>query len=215
MIEDLNNYIDATILDPKADSFAYSKLCNDAIAYNITAVCVPPFMVDTCRKILNTSNVKVATVVGFPSGYQTIPSKLYELKELIDRGAQEIDYVIHRGYLSDNDFENVEEETLSWISLCKDCGVISKWIIEASELSKEQFDRILQIANKFNPDFVKTSTGVFGKASLEIMKYMREHLDSKIKIKAAGGIVGRDIAIQYIEVGADRLGVSNYQSMLE
>jgi deoxyribose-phosphate aldolase len=210
----LNHYLDATILKPEARQDEYLKLCQDAISYNFPAVCVPPFMVELCKKELISSAVKVATVIGFPTGYQTISVKLFELKDAINRGADEIDYVVHRGYLSENDYENIDEETLAWIDICKQNNIVSKWIIESSELSYEQILKLIKIANKYKPDYLKTSTGVYGKAKLEDVKLFRERLLPEIKIKAAGGILSREIAEGMVNAGADRLGVSQYMNLV-
>ena len=210
----MNKYLDATILKPDASMEEYIALCSDARQFNFPAVCVPPFMVKDCKKRLLGSEVKVATVVGFPAGYQTIPSKLYELNDVIARGADEIDYVVHRGYLANDDFENIEEETLAWIDICKQKKVVSKWIIESSELSQGQILRLLALANKLKPDYVKTSTGVYGKAKLEDVQLFRKELNPEIKIKAAGGISSRELAQSFIDAGADRLGVSQYLNLI-
>lgn len=210
----MNKYLDATILKPEASTEEYIALCSDAKQFNFPAVCVPPFMVEDCKKRLLGSEVKVATVVGFPAGYQTIPSKLYELNDVIARGADEIDYVVHRGYLANDDFENIEEETLAWIDICKQNKVVSKWIIESSELSQGHILRLLALANKLKPDYVKTSTGVYGKAKLGDVQLFRKELNPEIKIKAAGGISSRELAQSFIDAGADRLGVSQYMNLI-
>ncbi len=213
-MESMHSYIDATILNPGAKLEEFVTLCNDAIRYEFPAICVPPFMVDTSRELLNGSKVKVASVVGFPAGYQTIASKINELRELIVQGVQEIDYVIHRGYLANCDWENIEEETLAWISICQEKNVISKWIIEASEISDFQMDKLIEIANRLKPDYVKTSTGVYGKAVLDHVIYLRKNLIPDIKIKAAGGISTKEIAEQFIHARADRIGVSQYLQLV-
>lgn len=210
----MNAYIDATILNPNASKRDFEKLCADAIRYQFPAVCVPPYKVEGCRTLLSSSDVKVATVIGFPAGYQTIPTKIYELRDAIERGAQEIDYVIHRGYLADRDYDNIEEETLAWVTICREHGVLSKWIIEASEQDEETLTRLIGIANRIQPDYVKTSTGVYGKANRNQVQYLRERLLRTIKIKAAGGISDRQTAQDFITVGADRLGVSQYLSLV-
>jgi len=210
----LSRYIDATILKPEAKEEAFFLLCENAIQYQFPAVCVPPFILEKCKKFLGKSSVKVATVIGFPAGYQTLETKMFELKDAVNLGADEIDYVVHRGYLAENDWDRIEMETNTWIDICKQNNVISKWIIESSALSFEQIKRLLEIANKFKPDYVKTSTGVYGKAELEDVKLFRQILSSDIKIKAAGGISTRAIAEDMVNAGADRLGVSQYWNLL-
>lgn len=210
----LNPYLDATILKPEAKKEEFIVLCKDAVEFNFPAVCIPPFMIEICNKELSISSVKLATVIGFPTGYQTIPVKLFELKDAISRGADEIDYVVHRGYLSNNDFEKIEEETLAWVDICKQNKVISKWIVESSELTKEQILKLVELANKYKPDYVKTSTGVYGKAKLEDVQLFRKMLLPEVKIKAAGGISSREFAIEMVNAGADRLGVSQYLNLM-
>jgi len=211
----MNQYIDATILKPDASIEEYRSLCQDAKNYNFPAVCIPPFMIESCKQALIGSQVKVATVVGFPSGYQRISVKLFELKDAIIQGAEELDYLVHRGFLANNDWENIEEETLAWVDICREKNVISKWIIESSELTQSQILRLLEIANKHKPDYVKTSTGVYGKAKVDDVKLFRENLILEIKIKAAGGISNREMAKSLVLAGADRLGVSQYSNLLD
>lgn len=210
----MNNYLDATILKPEAKRNEFLALCQDAMLFNFPAVCVPPFMIAICKEELKKSNVKVATVVGFPAGYQSIASKLFELKDAIHCGADEIDYVVHRGYLADNDYERIQEETAAWVDICKNSNVISKWIIESSELMQDQKLKLLEIANELKPNYVKTSTGVYGSAKVEDVKLFREVLIPEINIKAAGGISDREKAQEMINAGADRLGVSQYRKIM-
>ena len=210
----ISSYIDATILNPSAGFASFDRLFSDAIQFEFPAVCVPPFMVQKAKQALNGSATKVATVVGFPTGYQTISTKILELRELIDLGANELDYVIHRGFLAANDFEQIEEELLAFVSICKDHLRVSKWIIEASELTDFQFEKCIEIANKISPDYVKTSTGVYGKADLGQVSKMRTTLNPNIKIKAAGGIGDLETAMKFIEAGSDRIGVSSYLKLV-
>ena len=209
------SFIDATILNPSAGFESFELLFSDAIRFEFPAVCVPPFMVQKAKQALNGSATKVATVVGFPTGYQTISTKILELRELIDLGAEELDYVIHRGFLAANDFEQIEEELLAVVCISKDHLRVSKWIIEASELTSFQFEKCIEIANKISPDYVKTSTGVYGKADLGQVSKLRSSLNPNIKIKAAGGIGDLETALKFIEVGSDRIGVSSYSYLVQ
>jgi deoxyribose-phosphate aldolase len=210
----ISSYIDATILNPGADSESFDYLFSDTIRFEFPAVCVPPFMVQKAKKVLSDSITKVATVVGFPMGCHTISTKILELRELIDLGADELDYVIHRGFLAANDFEQIEEELLAVVSICRDHLRVSKWIIEASELTGFQFEKCIEIANKISPDYVKTSTGVYGKADLAQVSKLRTSLNPNIKIKAAGGIGDLETAMKFIEAGSDRIGVSSYSKLV-
>lgn len=210
----LSDRIDATILNPKATKAEFKQLCEDATRYQFPAVCVPPFMISFCRHALDKSETKVATVVGFPAGYQLISSKISELHDAISAGAEEIDYVIHRGYLAEKDWENIQEETLAWIDICRQNKVTTKWIIECSEVDHVSLDQLIKIANGVRPDYIKTSTGVYGQAILEQVVQIRKQLNPTIKIKAAGGINTLELANKFVQAGADRIGVSQYRGMV-
>jgi len=210
----LQSYIDATILRPDAKLSEFETLCQDANQYKFKAICVPPSMISFCKSKLSTS-INLATVAGFPNGYQVLSTKLTEVNDLIQLGADEIDFVINRSLIANHQYDEIMEETKAWVSLCHNKNVCSKWIIEASTLNDEEIKNLCEIANEVKPSFVKTSTGVHGKATLENVKWMRKLLISSIQIKAAGGISDRKTATEFIEAGATRLGVSQYAHLIE
>lgn len=210
----LNTSIDATILNPMATLVEYEALCCDAIKYQVATICVPPSLVEFCHNQLADYNIKVCSVVGFPNGYQMLNTKLNEISDLVEAGAVEIDFVINRALLSDKNFDAIMIETNTIIDHCKILGVTSKWIIEASILSEDDMKRICSIANDLKPDYVKTSTGVHGKARLEDVIFLRKNLYDSIQIKASGGIETREQAIDFIQAGASRLGTSKYEAIL-
>lgn len=209
------SYIDATILNPKSTTEDYKKLALDAIHFSFPAICVAPYQIVYCKNIIKSSGTKLATVVGFPAGYQTIADKINELRNLIQLGADELDYVIHRGLLADKKFEEIEEELFVANNLCKESERELKWIIEASEIEEVDLLSLLHIANRIKPKYVKTSTGVYGKADLDQVALMRKMLLPEIHIKAAGGISDKATSKSFIEAGASRLGISNYKALVE
>ncbi len=205
------NNIDLTLLNPAASKENILELCKIAIEKNVAAVCVSPFYVSIAKKELLGSDVKTCTVIGFPNGNHTTKSKITELKEAIDNGAEEIDFVINRNMVSNGDFNDIKIEAAYLIDLCKQKNITSKWIIETSCLSENEIISICEIANEVKPDFVKTSTGYFGGCTIEIVAFLRNVLSPSIKIKASGGIKTLDFALSLIQAGADRIGTSSIE----
>jgi len=164
--------------------------------------------VSLAKKELAGTNVRVAAVIGFPLGTMTTEAKIFEAKDCITNGASEIDMVINVGKLLDGDVEYVENE----IRLIKE-GIgehVLKVIFENCYLSKEQIQRVSQLAINAGADFIKTSTGFgTGGATFEDVQLMKDVVKDKVGLKAAGGI--RDIATakRYIEMGVTRLGTSS------
>jgi deoxyribose-phosphate aldolase len=200
--------IDLTLLRPNATKEEILSLCHIAVSKKIAAVCVSPFYISFVKKELINTGVKTCTVIGFPNGNHTTKNKIAELKEAIDNGAEEIDFVINRHMVSNGDFNDIKIEASYLIDLCKQKNVVSKWIIETRCLSYEEIQQICEIANEIKPDFVKTSTGYFGGCTLEDVTLLRKLLYPAIKIKASGGIKTLDFALSLTPAGADRLGTS-------
>ncbi|WP_348723827.1 deoxyribose-phosphate aldolase [Tenacibaculum sp. 190524A05c] len=205
---EIHKYIDHTLLKATATSEQIKTLCAEAKQYNFYAVCVNGSYVELAVKELAETNVKVAAVIGFPLGAMSITAKVFETKDCIKNGASEIDMVINVGRLLEGAFDYVENE----IRLIKEeIGEnILKVIFENCYLTKEQIQKVSELALNAGADFIKTSTGFgTGGATFEDVQLMRDVVKDKVQIKAAGGI--RDIATakKYIEMGVTRLGTSS------
>ena len=209
-----NKYFDHTLLAANANEKEIEKLCSEAKKYDTMSVCVNPYFIALSKKLLSGSNVKVCTVIGFPLGQMTTESKVFEAKDAIEKGADEVDMVINVAALKDgkNDFireevhkikEAVGEKTLKVILEC--CYLTDEEIVRASKLCKEA-----------GADFVKTSTG-FGKggAKAHDVKLMREAVGPDMGVKAAGGIHTLADAEAMIEAGANRIGCSHSVEIIE
>lgn len=204
----LNKYIDHTLLKADASEKEISKLCDEAKKNAFFSVCVNGCFVEQCVKELSGSDVKVAAVVGFPLGATTTSTKVFEAKELIDLGADEIDMVINISKLKDRNFEYVEQE----IRLVKEAigKNILKVIIETCYLTEEEKIIACNLSLKAKADFVKTSTGFGnGGATYEDVKLMKSIVKNDAKVKASGGVRDKITAEKYIELGAERLGTSS------
>ena len=203
------SYIDHTILKPTATIADVEKLCLEAVEYNFAAVCIPPPFVKRVKTILDPTQVKVATVIGFPFGYSATEAKIAETVLAIVDGADELDMVINLVALRMGDWKFLTREVNLATDLVHQKGKIIKIIIESGILTNEE---IIQCCKSFGPleiDFMKTSTGYAEKgATLEAVELMRRHLPSAVKIKASGGIKTYVFAEQLIKAGASRLGCS-------
>ncbi|MDX5345720.1 MAG: deoxyribose-phosphate aldolase [Hymenobacteraceae bacterium] len=201
--------IDHTLLRPDAVKEEIVQLCEEAKAYGFAAVCVPPCYVKIVNNLLQGTRVRVATVVGFPLGYQISKVKFFEAHQAITEGADEIDYVMNISAFKSGSFDEVENELGEISTLCQFKNASLKVIIETALLTEEEIIKACKICAAADVNYVKTSTGFASRgASVEDVRLMRANLPSKIKIKAAGGIKTYASAKALIEAGADRLGCS-------
>ncbi len=206
---DLASYIDHTILKMDTSKAEIVNLCQEAKKYKFAAVCVPPFFVRDCKNILRDTDVKIATVVGFPLGYSHTPAKVEEARRAIDEGATEIDMVINVIALKERDINYLKNELTSAGTIVQLRGGKLKVILETGILTHEEIILACDLCAQLNVDFVKTSTGfVTPGATVEVVELMRKHLPKHIKIKASGGIQDKATALAMIAAGADRLGCS-------
>lgn len=204
----LNTYIDHTNLSAFSTPNDIQKLCDEALQYQFASVCVNSAFVPLVSKELKDSQVKVCTVVGFPLGQMDTESKVFEARQAVANGANEIDMVIHIGQLLSGNVNYVEEEIAKIKKGIGDC--ILKVIIETCYLKDEQKVLACQLSVNAGADFVKTSTG-FGTAgaSFEDVQLMLDTVGSRAKVKASGGIRDKETALRYIEMGVSRLGTSS------
>ena len=204
----LNQYIDHTLLKPTATPGDIEKLCKEAVDHQFYAICVSPSYIQLAKSALEGSAVKIAAVIDFPLGAMTTKAKVFEAKDAIELGADEIDMVINIGMLRAEKIEYIENEITE---IKKAIGSkVLKVIIETCFLTDAEKKVACRAALKAKADFVKTSTGFgSGGATFEDVKLMKEIAGDKMQIKASGGIKDRETAIKYIELGVSRLGTSS------
>ena len=161
-----------------------------------------------CAKLLKNSDVKVCTVIGFPLGSNTTETKVFETKNAIENGADEIDMVINIGALKDKNYNFVKEDIESVVKAAN--SKLVKVILETCLLTEEEVKVACKLSQEAKADYVKTSTG-FSKsgASVEMVKIMYDTVHDTMKVKASGGVRTYDDAIKMIEAGASRIGTSN------
>ena len=206
--------IDHTLLKPTATKQDIVKLCEEAKKYGFFAVCVNPMYVSFCKSLLRDTSVKVCTVIGFPLGATTTAVKVFESKEAIDNGADEIDMVINVSALRSKDYNYVLEDISAVREVTK--GKILKVIIETAYLNEEEKIKACKLAKEAKADFVKTSTGFAPTgATVEDVSLMRKIVGPDMGVKASGGIRTIEDVLKMIKAGANRIGTSSSVEIIE
>jgi deoxyribose-phosphate aldolase len=208
-LETLARYIEHTNLSPTLIIKDIDKLVAEAKQYQFLGVCVPPFWVKRAKREIGDSKILLITVAGFPLGYSMTETKLEEIKNAIDNGADEVDVVWNiSSFKSGNPWTKIEIAKCS--KLAHDYQKALKVIIETAYLSDDEIVEACKICVDAGADFVKTSTGFAPSgAKLEHIQLMKRSVPDGVGIKASGGIKTKEQAIQLIEAGADRLGTSS------
>lgn len=205
---EINKYIDHTLLKPTATSEEIIKLCDEAKEHEFFSVCVNSSYVKLAKKQLKKSKVKVCSVIGFPLGAMSTKAKVYEAKQALKDGADEIDMVINIGLLKSNDLKKVYKDIKAVKKIMPKNTL--KVILETCYLDKEEILKVSTLALKAKADFIKTSTGFgTGGATVEDVKLMKSVAGNKMKIKASGGVRDANTAQEYIDLGVSRLGTSS------
>lgn len=198
--------VDHTLLKQTATWEQIKKICDDAVSHQTASVCIPPCYVKRAKEYVQ-GRMAICTVIGFPNGNMTEAAKVFETKDAVENGADEIDMVINIGMLKEGNTAGVLEEIQAVRAACP--GKVLKVIIETCLLTEEEKLQMCQIVTASGADYIKTSTGFStGGATLEDIRLMRANVGNHIKVKAAGGIKDMEDAEQFIEAGADRLGTS-------
>ena len=198
--------VDHTLLAPAARWEEIRALCEDAVRYGTASVCIPASYVARASAFLE-GRLPVCTVIGFPNGYDTTASKVFQAKDAIGNGAEEIDMVVNLGWVKDGLYDEVFDELRAVKEACG--SHVLKVIVEACLLTQEEKLRLCDLVTRSGADFIKTSTGFStGGATFEDVALFRAHVGPQVRVKAAGGIATLADAARFLELGADRLGTS-------
>lgn len=206
---DINRYIEHTNLNPTIVSSEIDQLVKEAVEYKFIGVCVPPFWVKKTAREIGVRDIQLITVIGFPLGYQKTETKLIEIENAIEDGANELDIVLNISAFKSG-FPWVKVELAKCAKLIHESNCLMKVIIETAYLSDEEIVLATKVCADAGADFVKTSTGFAPSgAQKEHIELMREHLPSNVGIKASGGIRDLQTAELMRDAGADRIGASS------
>ena len=187
-------HIDHTLLNAAASWEEIQRLCEEAVAYGTASVCIPPCYIERVREAYG-DRLNICTVIGFPLGYSTRESKVFEAKDAVEKGAQEVDMVINI-----TDLKN---------------GDIQKVIIETCYLTEQEKTAMCRAVTSAGADYIKTSTGFGTKgADIEDIRLFKKYIGENVKIKAAGGIRTREALEAFLSEGCDRIGTSSAVKLL-
>lgn len=205
--------VDHTLLTQTATWEEIKQICDDAIQFGTASVCIPASYVKRAKEYVG-DRMAVCTVIGFPNGYSTTATKVFETKDAIANGADEIDMVINLGYVKDGRFDVLLDEIRQIKGACG--SHILKVIVETCLLTEEEKIRLCQIVTESGADFIKTSTGFSSAgATFDDVALFRQYVGPQVRIKAAGGISSLEDAERFIELGAARLGTSRIIKLIK
>lgn len=205
----LHEFIDHTLLKPEATAEQITKLCQEALEYQFKSVCLNPYWVPLAANLVKGSVVEVCTVIGFPLGAITAKVKAYEVTEVIQNGATEVDMVLNIGALRSGQTDVVLNDIGSVVQAAKGKALV-KVILETCYLTKEEKIKACELSKLAGANFVKTSTGLGSSgATVEDVMMMRQTVGPEMGVKAAGGVKDYETAIRMLKAGANRLGTSS------
>lgn len=215
-VKEIAKMIDHTVLSNTATHETFVEACEFAKANECASVCICPFFVAECAKLLKGSEVKTCTVIGFPHGTHSTAAKVAEAKAAIADGADELDMVVNVSKVKDGDWGYVKTDIAAVTLVSHAAGASVKVIFENCFLTDDEKKQLCQICSEVGVDFVKTSTG-FGTsgAIADDVRLMRENSKPEIQVKAAGGIRTLDQLLEMYEAGATRMGCSRSAAVLE
>lgn len=212
-ITEILSKVDHTLLSQSATWEEIKSICDDGINYETASVCIPASYVKQAKEYVG-EKLAICTVIGFPNGYSTTATKVFETADAVKNGADEIDMVINVGWLKDKKYDDILQEINAIKDACN--GKLLKVIIETCLLTDEEKIKMCEIVSNSNADYIKTSTGFStGGATKADIELFAKHTSNGKKIKAAGGIASIQDAEDFINLGASRLGTSRIVKIIK
>lgn len=209
---DIAPLIDHTLLNQSATPEQIEQWCHEADRYHFASVCVYPCYVRQAADLLHGKKPKVCTVIGFPCGATTAAVKLYESLEAVELGATELDVVINLGWLKAGKIDEMYQEIAA---ICQETNQVVKAILETAVLTNAEKKLAAEALLDAGVTFLKTSTGWYGGATVEDVRFLKEVTEEQVGIKASGGIRTYEQAIELVSAGATRLGTSQGVELLQ
>tara|TARA_R110002049_G_scaffold4601_5_gene32208 strand:+ start:291095 stop:291820 length:726 start_codon:yes stop_codon:yes gene_type:complete len=214
--EDVAKMIDHSLLNPTLTEDDLKSGIRLALAYDVASVCIMPYAMRLCSKLLDGSTVRASTTIGFPHGGHTTAVKRAEAQQAIDDGCEELDMVVNISKVLSGDWDYVRQDIAAVIDVAHAASQKVKVIFENCYLNDEQKIRLCSICSDLNADWVKTSTGYgTGGATHDDLKLMRSHSADHVQVKAAGGVRDLDALLAVRELGVTRCGASRTSEMMD
>lgn len=207
--DELCRLVDHTNLHADATDDDLRRLCAEAVEHHFRMVAVNQVQTALCARELAGTDVHVGAAIAFPLGQTSIAAKVFETRDALAAGADEIDYVVNLTRAKAHDWDYLRDEMEQVVGACREAGAVSKVIFETCYLDREEKLGLCAVAREVGPTFVKTSTG-FGSAgaTVEDVCLMRANVGDAVQVKAAGGIRDADTFLALVRAGATRIGCS-------
>ena len=213
---DIAKTIDHSLLKPELDDGFIEDGCRLAVEYDVASVCVPPVHVRRAAALLDGTDVKVGTVVGFPHGYATTETKVDETRQALADGVTEIDMVLQIGALKSGRDADVQADIAAVVEVAHAGGAIVKVIFENAYLTDDEKIRACRVSEAAGADFVKTSTGfASGGATHDDLRLMRANTSPHVQVKAAGGVRTLDALLDVMALGVTRIGATATKTIID
>jgi deoxyribose-phosphate aldolase len=216
-VEKINHYLEHTLVHPETTLNDVKRICEEAIQYDLAAVCIPPLFVRDAKRWLGgeEAKTKVVTVIGFPMGYSALAAKTEEIKRAVDEGADEIDGMINLAALKSGNWNHVENDIEGMALATNMKGKTLKLIVEVASLTEEELKRVTERALSSRVKYVTTGAGIFGKTvTPDMVTLLRKIADPALKIKATGELRDKAAIQRLIDAGADRIGTTAALSLV-
>src|SRR5688572_7938762 len=213
---DIAKTIDHSLLQPELDDAFVEEGCRLAAEYDVASVCVRPDDVKRARAILDGTDVKVGTTIGFPHGNHTTETKVFEARKALHDGATELDMVLKIGALKSGRDEEVQADIAAVVEVAHAASAIVKVIFENAYLTDDEKIRACRLTEAAGGDFVKTSTGFAPSgAAHDVLRLMRANTSPHIQVKAAGGVRTLDALLDVMALGTTRIGATATKTIID
>ncbi|WP_051238731.1 deoxyribose-phosphate aldolase [Gaetbulibacter saemankumensis] len=204
----ISKRIDYTLLKPTSTEREIIDLCHEAILNDFHSICINSSYVSLAKQLLERSDIKICTVVGFPLGATSTEAKVFEAKKAVEDGADEIEMVINLGFLKSKNYVSVLKD-ISDVKIAIN-KIPLKVILEISELSKNEIIKAAEICIDGRADYIKTSSGFSkGGATLTATKIIKKTVKDRTKIQASGAIEDIETALKYLDSGVHRISMTS------
>ncbi len=213
---DIAKMIDHSLLNPTLTAEQLESGCRLALNYDVASVCIMPYYLPRCAKLLEGSTVKASTTIGFPHGGQATSVKVAEARQALADGGEELDMVVNISQVLSGLWKYVREDVAAVVAVTHEAGKKVKVIFENCYLNDAQKMQLCDVCGKLNADWVKTSTGYgTGGATLDDLRLMRRHSPSHVQVKAAGGVRDLDRLLEVRAIGVTRSGATRTAEILD
>lgn len=207
-VQEIASKIQHTNVNPDLSREDIKALCEDCIEYGFDGVMLQPAWIEDAKKHLAGSSVKVCTALGYPMGGATTKAKVYEMENVIELGAEQVDFMANIGFIKSGMYEEYKNEIAEIVQAAN--GNVTKIMLEFGMLTQDEKVKAAELAMDAGITYLKNSSGwgKGGHATVEDIQLLKEVAGDKLLVKASGGIRDFDSATEILNAGASLLGTS-------